>query len=75
MEDQLKALETEAMGEIEASVEQLAGKLVEIGKKVGDLEIENASPLVKIIYAATKEQLVSALKAMIEKLDLNHDGK
>ena len=75
MEDQVKALEMKALGIVEKHVEAMAEELLAVAKEYGDVALENANPLVKVLYGASKEQIVVALKAIIEKLDLDKDGK
>lgn len=74
MDDKLKAIETKALSAVEKHVEALALELAEIGKEAGDIALDAANPIVKIVYGATKEQLVAAVKALIVKLDLDKDG-
>lgn len=75
MDEKMKAVELKALAAIEKHAEALAVELVDIGKEGGDIAIEQASPLLKIIYGSTKENLADMLKIFIAKLDLDHDGK
>jgi hypothetical protein len=74
MDEKLKVLELKALGVVEKHVEALAVDLADVAKELGDIEIEKANPLLKIVYGATKEQIVAGLKELIIKLDLNKDG-
>lgn len=73
--EKLKEIEAEALAAIEKHVEALALDLAVIGEKLADVKIEEAHPILKLVYGATKEQIVAAVKALIVKLDLDKDGK
>lgn len=75
MEEQLKALETKALGALEKHLEALSLDFADLAKEFADIEIEKAPMIAKLVYASASGQLVAGLKEIILKIDLDKDGK
>jgi hypothetical protein len=71
----MDAVKHKAMGIVEKHAEAMALELADMAKEMGDVMTEEASPLVKLVYSATKEQMVALIKGLVTKLDLDGDGK
>jgi hypothetical protein len=75
MEEKLQELEVKALAAIEKHLEAMALELADIGKEYADVKVEDAKPIVKLIYGAGVEPAMLAIKELIIKLDLNKDGQ
>jgi hypothetical protein len=70
-----EAAKKKMMAVAEKHMEAMAVEMADAAKELGDVMVDEASPLVKLVYGATKDQLVAIMKGLVTKLDLDGDGQ